>query len=96
MIATVIFICYKIKGQAEVNDQITDIDDESKQQQPSYFFYEQYLNSSWTAYGDIISFLNTVMECYCIECSGSSMRPTCHELQATELMYIVQHPLVMM
>ena len=51
------------------------------------FLYEHILDTGWTFCGDIISFLNTIVECYHIECSLSPMRPVCYITPTMEICF---------
>ena len=53
VIAAVISTMIDVKGESE-----------SKQQQQCNFSYDHFLDSVWTSCGNIISFLNTIVECY--------------------------------
>ena len=76
MVSNVIFTLLDVKGESE-----------SKQQQPCYFCYDHFFDSGWSFYGGIISFLNTIVECYHMECSLSPMRPVCHIVPTTEIYF---------
>ena len=59
---------------------MSKVESGSKQQQPCNFCYDHFLDSGWTSCGSIISFLNTIVEWYHMECSLSPMRPVCTEI----------------
>ena len=63
VVAAVFFTLIDVKGESE-----------SKKQHKCYFCYDHFLDSGWTSYRSIISFFNTIEECYHIECSLSFMR----------------------
>ena len=63
VVAAVIFTLIDVKGELE-----------SKQQQPCYFCYDQFLDSGWSSCGGIISFLKTIVECYHMECTFSPIK----------------------
>ena len=64
VVAAVIFTLIDVNGELDSN-----------QQQTCYIGYDQFLDSSWSSYGGIISFLKTIVECYYMECILSPMRP---------------------
>ena len=74
VVAAVIFTFIYVKGESE-----------SKQQQPCYFCYDHILDNGWTFCGGIISFLNTIVECYHMECYLSPMSPVCYLLPTTKI-----------
>ena len=60
VIAAVIFTFIDVKGESKTN---------------MLFCNDHFLNGGWTFCEDIISFFNTIVECYHMECSLSPMRP---------------------
>ena len=74
VVTAVIFTLIDVEGESG-----------SKQQQPLYFSYDNFLDSGWTSCGRIISLFDTIFECCNMECSLSSMKPICYLLPTTDI-----------
>ena len=59
---------------------LTDVKGESESKQQQHHF----LDSGWSSYSGIISFLKTIVECYHMEYSLSPMRPVCYIMPTTD------------
>ena len=73
VVAAVIFTLIDVKHESG-----------SKQQCSYYFCYDHSLDSGWTFCKGIMSFLDTIVECYHMECSLFMKRPMHHMIQTTE------------
>ena len=76
VIASVIFTLINVKGESG-----------SMQQQPCNFFYEHISDSSWTSCRNMMSSINTIVECYYMDFSVSSMKHMCYLLPTMEIYF---------